>query len=80
MAKETSIEVKVLAFTDSALQARFYEDEPEQTDLWVPLSLIEDQAAEAIEAYTENPSNDVHTITMQKWFLKKNDVPYDSEN
>ena len=56
--------------TDKAYLFTFHEDEPEEQELWVPKSVVE-------EIGEADANGDVE-IVVAKWFLKENDVPYES--
>ena len=77
MAKYTEMTVCVTGMTDHAAQCVFHEDMPEETEIWVPLSLIEDPSVLDDPDATDADGN--ITISVAKWFLKKNDIPYDSD-
>lgn len=72
MASHTTLKVAVTGRTDRAIQVIFYEDLPEEQELWVPLSVLEDPDIE------EDDDGDAE-ITIAKWFLIKNDIPYEHD-
>lgn len=66
--------VNVLTFTDEAVQVIVYEDEAEEETVWIPLSCLEDPTV--IEELDEEGNCEVR---VKRWFLKKSDIPYNSD-
>lgn len=56
--------------TDAAYLFTFHEDEPEEEEIWVPKSLVPEISE------VDNDGN-VEAV-IAKWFLKENDIPYES--
>ena len=72
MAMFAEMTVSVVSRTDSAALCIFHEDTSNETELWVPLSVIEDESALDDEDEDANV-----TISIKKWFLKNNDIDYE---
>jgi len=77
MAKYADMVVSVTGNTDLSVRCVFHEDEPEEQELWVPHSLIEDVNA-AIDPDLEDKDGN-RTISVAKWFLIKNDIDYEHD-
>lgn len=74
MAKFTDMEVFVGARTDKAAELTFFPDTKHEKEIWVPLSVLED--ADVLDATNADGKVDV---SIAKWFLKKNDIEYDTD-
>lgn len=74
MAKFTDMKVSVGTRTSSAVMLTFHEDEPEENEIWVPLSLIEDT-----DVLDDLDSEGNCIVSIEKWFLKQADIEYDSD-
>lgn len=75
MAKHADIKVCVIATTDKAVLCTTDEGSDNEQDIYIPMSLIEDM----------NPLDNVDidsncTIAVEKWFLRANSIPYDSDS
>ena len=76
MAEYTDLKVCVLSTTANAVQCTVHEGEPEEQDIWIPLSVLEDPSV--IEEDNLDMDN-CTTISIKRWFCKKSDIPYDAE-
>lgn len=74
MAKFTDIEVFVGTRTDKAALLTFFPGTDNEEEIWVPLSVIEDP--DVLDEVDDDGNVDV---SIAKWFLKKNDIEYDSD-
>ncbi len=74
VAKFTKMKVCVLSKSDRSAQVIFHEDLPEEVEEFVPLSMLEDADAVNDDNLDEDGNT---TISVQKWWLKHNDIPYD---
>lgn len=77
MAYYAEMKVAVNGHTDLAARCVFYEDEPEEKEIWVPRKCLEDPMA----VDPENLDDDGNAnISVAKWFLKENEIEYDSDS
>jgi hypothetical protein len=74
MVAEIEMKVYISSKTDKAVKCIFHEDQPEETEVWVPLSVIDDT-----EPLDNLDPDGCCNIVIKKWFLIKNDVSYESE-